>query len=145
MSHRCKSHGSISHRSIQIGKGAIEVYGCSLWNNHEIGRLQRQLIWNKDKYCKTFSSKSHNLKSTAIESGNCSAVPLLAVPRPRRSSSSSCRNSNCCCHCCLPGHSPTGVSPIVRGDQQHWEAATWAHHLQGQHEHILKRTVKKKE
>ncbi len=38
----------------------------------------------------------------------------------------------------MPGLSPTGVSPIGCGDQWRWEAATWAHHLQRQHEHVLK-------
>jgi hypothetical protein len=37
----------------------------------------------------------------------------------------------------LPGHSPTGISPIGRDDQHRLEAATWAHHLQRQHERTL--------
>ncbi len=37
----------------------------------------------------------------------------------------------------LPGHSPTGVLPMGRGDQHRWEAAAWVNHLQGQHERVL--------
>ncbi len=86
--------------------------------------------------------KSHNLESTAIKSRNWSAVAAISHPRAgRRALPSSGRN-------CMPplpfglaGHSPTGISQIRRGDQQHWEA-TWAHHLQGPHERVVKRVAK---
>ncbi len=62
--------------------------------------------------------------------------PVASKPKDERH----CRPvATVCHHCCcrLPGLSPTGISPIGHDNQHCWEAATWAHHLQGQHEHIL--------
>jgi hypothetical protein len=86
--------------------------------------------------------ESHNLESIAVENWSRSAVATHRHPPVEGWAPPSGRNCMSPSPCRLPRQSLTGVPQLRLGDKQRWEAAAWAHHLQGQHEGILKRIAK---
>jgi hypothetical protein len=85
--------------------------------------------------------ESHNLESITVKNWSRSAVATHCHP-PAKGWAPSGRNCMPPSRCRLPGQSLTSISQLRLGDQRRWEAAAWAHHLQGQHEGILKRIAK---
>ncbi len=86
--------------------------------------------------------KSHNLESVATEDHKCYAVANTSCLKAERWEQPS---SNCNCmppSLLLPDRIFSDWRPAnMQRHQQCWEAATWAHHLQGQHECLLKNDI----